>query len=119
MLSTRVEDPHQFYKHHSENTGEDFQCNLCDNNCLNQLQFLNHRKTYHAHAVPTCRNYSNGSCMYTNDNCWFKHAEDSHDNKKSEFENENIDKEIIQKLFKMMENFMNQITQMKEMNQLL
>ena len=107
--------------HHSENTGEGFKCNLCDNKFLNQSQFLNHRKTYHAHTVQTCRNYSNGSCMYTNDKCWFKHAENIQENKKIEYENENenIDKEIIQKLFKMMENFMNQITQMKEKNQLL
>ena len=76
---------------------------------------------------------------YTNENCWFKHAENNHEYKNSENgnnhenkntenennhenknrENENVDTEIIQKLFKMMENFMDQITQMKEKNQLL
>ena len=125
--------------HHSENTRDSYQCNLCDNKFLNQSQFLNHRKTYHEHVVPTCRNYSNGSCPYTNENCWFKHVESIHENENSEnenyhenknsenennqenknSENENVDKEIIQKLFKMMENFMDQITQMKEKNQLL
>ena len=107
---------------HAEITGENFECNLCDEKLSNHLMFLKHRKMQHEHAVPHCRNYSDGSCRYSKGDCWFQHSKNSDENKDNENENseyENIDKEVIQKLFKMMENFTEQMTKMKEINQLL
>ena len=98
---------------------------------INQSQFINHRKKHHQQSVPTCRNYVNGSCLYTNENCWFKYdssegnEENENSNNKSEDiennggENGSINGEVIQKNFKIMENLMAQMTQMKEKNQLL
>ena len=61
--------------------------------------FLRHRKKHHEHAVPLCRNYFDGSCIYSNGDCWFKHSDSSDENIDRENENsdhENIDKEVIQ-----------------------
>jgi hypothetical protein len=61
----------------------------------------------------------NGKCPYTNENCWFNHNGNEIMN-----ENENNDaeieenKEVIQKIFQMMENFTKEIMKMKEMNNL-
>lgn len=133
--------------HHSDIT-ENFPCNFCDESFSNQSKFMRHRKKYHEHVVPSCRNNSNSLCIYTNENCWFKHDENENEgnenmnnknknkngenenknseneNKQSEnenkkSENKNVDEEVIQQLFKMMEKFTNQITQMKEKNNLM
>ena len=70
---------------------------------------MNHRKKHHQQSVPTCRNYVNGSCLYTNENCWFKHdssegmEENEHSINKSEDktgESGSIDCEVIQKILK-------------------
>ena len=53
--------------HHSES--KSIQCNFCKKTFPNQSQFMNHRKKHHQQSVPTCRNYVNGSCLYTNENC--------------------------------------------------
>ena len=117
---------------HSENAGEIFCCKFCDKEFSNQSTLLIHRKRYHANTVPLCRSYLSGSCVYTNETCWFKHAGNvSENNKNTNYENKNrgnkdkevekdtMDEEVIQKLFKMMENFTNEMRQLKEKNELL
>ena len=117
---------------HSENAGEIFCCKFCDEEFSNQSTLQNHRKQYHENTVSFCRNYPSGSCVYTNDTCWFRHAgnvcENERDknyenknrgNKDKEVKKDTMDEEVIQKLFKMMENFTNEMRQMKERNELL
>ena len=106
---------------HSEHISEEFQCKFCEQYFPNHSEVLNHRKKHHQNSVPLCRHYSNGSCVYTNETCWFRHAEKTEDvtNNKNQnrcTENEHLDKEVIEKLFKMMENFTVEIRQMKENN---
>ena len=117
---------------HLEKTGteDNFKCNFCDKNYKTLAQLLNHKKMLHEQVVPACRNYSNGKCIYTNDKCWFKHgdqhtnenddkAKENIENEEIGNKNENVDKEVIQKLLKMMEKFTHQITEMKDKNNLL
>ena len=52
-----------------------------------------------------------------NKNSENENKQSENENKKSE--NKNVDEEVIQQLFKMMEKFTNQITQMKEKNNLM
>ena len=83
---------------HSENAGEIFCCKFCDKEFSNQSTLLNHRKRYHANTVPLCRSYLSGSCVYTNETCWFKHAGNvSENNQNTNYENKNRgnkDKEV-------------------------
>ena len=77
---------------------EDFECNCCAKEFLNNSKLLDHNKSQHEHAVPLCRNYSNCSCIYSNEDCWFKHTKNSDENETNENKNteyENIDKEVI------------------------
>ena len=96
-----------------------FKCNFCGKTFESQSEFLTHRIQYHRQIVPPCRNLQNGKCPYTNENCWFNHNGNEIMN-----ENENNDaeieenKEVIQKIFQMMENFTKEIMKMKEINNL-
>ena len=61
----------------------------------------------------------NGECNYTNENCWFNHKENEMINENENNENEiEGNREVIQKIFEMMENFTKEITQLKEINNL-
>ena len=97
--------------------GEEVQCKFCEKCFSNHSEYLNHRKKYHKNVVPVCRNDSSDSCVYTNETCWFNHAKKNEDIKNNE--NEPMDKEVIEKLFNMMENFTVEIKQMKENNKLI
>ena len=110
---------------HSEITGDDFECNFCDKKFSNQSNFLKHRKEYHKHSVPACRNLNKGTCKFS-EKCWFNHSEretlkgtetEDHANENNDTEIKET-KEVIQKLFKMMDNFTDELKQMKEINQL-
>ena len=101
-------------------------CNICERKFSTQSSFLSHKKKNHEHLVPKCTKESNGSCKYSNKKCWFRHADTIKENMKI---NENIEKEssdeameenkdVIQKIFKMMENFTEQIVKMKGKNNL-
>jgi DNA repair exonuclease SbcCD ATPase subunit len=94
-------------------------CNFCDQIFPNESEFLTHRKKYHIQFVPPCRNLPNGECNYTNKNCWFNHKENLMINENENNENEiEGNREVIQKIFEMMENFTKEITQLKEINNL-
>ena len=68
---------------------------------------MNHRKHNHSENVPTCRNFSNGSCEYEHGSCWFKHSD-------TVFENTNVNgienDNITEKLLSMMEKFSERLT---------
>ena len=66
-----------------------------------------------------------GTCKFS-EKCWFNHSEretlkgtetEDHANENNDTEIKET-KEVIQKLFKMMENFTDKLKQMKEINQL-
>ena len=94
-------------------------CNFCEQTFPNMSEFLTHRKKYHLQFVPPCRNLPNGACNYTNENCWFNHKDNEMTNENENNENEiEENREVIQKIFKMMENFTKEIIQIKERNNL-
>ena len=103
---------------HSEIVGEELQCKFCEKYFPNHSELLNHRKKYHPNVVPLCRNFSNGSCVYKSETCWFRHPQKEEnindENKNKDSESETIDIEVIEKLFKIMDNFTVEIRQMKE-----
>ena len=82
----------------------------------NQDEFLHHRKRSHKESVQTCKNIVAGKCKYGSGKCWFNHGES-----KDLTEDENvkkIDEDVIEKLFKMMEKFTQQMMEMKVINNL-
>lgn len=99
---------------HCKASKSEMKCNFCDKTFASQSEFLTHRKRYHKQIVPPCRNLQNGKCGYTNENCWFNHNENENNDIIEIEEN----KEVIQKIFQMMENFTKEITKLKEMNNL-
>ena len=86
-----------------------FDCNKCEKRFTNVLEFRKHRKSYHANLVEVCRNTSDGSCSFGAEKCWFRHTE----NEKVNDENDSSDNNIIQKVFKMMENMTERIMKME------
>ena len=107
-----------WFNHYSTEKCE-IKCNYCEEIFSNQSQVLTHRKQNHRQFVAYCRNFKNGTCNYTNKNCWFKHNENEilNENENNEKEIEE-NREVIQKIFKMMENFTNEIIQLKELKNL-
>jgi hypothetical protein len=97
----------------------EIKCNFREQTFPNQSEFLTHRKSNHEKFVPLCRNLPHGKCNYTDTNCWFKHKEtemiNEHENNEKEIEE---NREVIQKMLQMMENFTKEIIQLKEMNNL-
>ena len=82
----------------------------------NQDEFLHHRKRSHKESVQTCRNFVSDKCKYGSGKCWFNQGES-----KDLTEDENvkkIDEDVIEKLFKMMEKFTQQMMEMKVINNL-
>ena len=68
-----------------------------------------------------CRNANLKMCLYGAKKCWFQHNEqEDHQNNENENNEKEIEenREVIQKIFKMMENFTNEIIQLKELNNL-
>ena len=65
---------------------------------------MNHRKQEHAHFVPECKDYANGACRFEKNGCWFRHCEVAHAEMKPD------ELSMMDRLFKMMENFTERIT---------
>ena len=101
---------------HTERSETIFECNTCEKTFENQDKFLHHRKKYHKESVQTCKNVVSGKCIYGNGKCWFNHgdAKDSIGDEKDK----KIEEQVIEKLFRMMEKFTEQMVEMKEMNNL-
>jgi hypothetical protein len=91
---------------HSSSAKCEIKWKFCEQIFPNQYEFLTHPKQFHVQFVPPCRIVTNGTCNYTNENCWFNHKENGKINENNEKENEE-NREVIQK-----------IIQLKEMNNL-
>jgi hypothetical protein len=61
-----------------------------------------------------CRDASNGTCQFGKIKCWFNHEEDLISNGNRNIENgTNINQEVINKIFDMMENFTQRIMEIE------
>ena len=47
----------------------------------NLPEYLRHRKSNHEQIIPTCRHFVDGTCIYGNEKCWFKHGENKNEKK--------------------------------------
>ena len=61
---------------------------------------------------------TSGTCKYGSENCWFNHGDSINSSKNENKEKLNDNEEVIEKIFKMMEKFTEQIMNMKEINNL-
>ena len=103
---------------HQDQNGVDFECTNCDKTFAANTKLLQHRKKDHRDSVPSCKNEKSGTCKYGNANCWFNHDENEDISKKENNEKQNENKEVIEKIFQMMEKYTQQIVNMKEMDDL-
>ena len=50
-------------------------CRNCGETFSLKANLMDHRKSEHISTVAQCRNYSNGNCPYSNQMCWWIHAD--------------------------------------------
>ena len=63
---------------------------------------------------PLCRDASNGSCQFGKIKCWFNYKKDEISNGNRHMENgTNINQEVIEQIFDMMENFTRRIMEIE------
>ena len=83
------------------NEGE-FSCSYCEKTFVSRSDLMKHRKNKHIEEVESCTYARNGSCHFSNQDCWFIHEENIPTDKMG-IKDQNED--IIEKLFTMMEKF--------------
>ena len=50
-------------------------CNNCGDGFENKWNLMHHRKLKHLNTVALCRNNQEGRCTFTDEKCWWIHAE--------------------------------------------
>ena len=96
-----------WYSHKSDSRKvlTEFKCKTCEEVFKFKSEFMKHRRAKHIESVPLCRDASNGRCQFGKIKCWFNHEEDDFANETRYEENGiNINQEVIDKIFDMMEN---------------
>ena len=86
---------HVNLKHTAKGTlmGNTIKCRNCGDQFSTKWNLMNHRKSEHLSSVAYCRNNIEGKCEYSEDMCWWNHAERLAD------ENENIRCYLCDKMF--------------------
>ena len=108
-----------WYNHSKTGSNYDkteYRCRVCDKSFVNRHDFMHHRRKEHAKNVPFCKNALKGTCHFGVNNCWFNHDENeiSNQNQNQSRENQNdMNQEVIGKLFEMMEKFTQRIVQIE------
>jgi hypothetical protein len=51
----------------------DFTCRICDKTYSHIINFMRHISCAHYHMVPQCFNMNQGTCVFGEEKCWFKH----------------------------------------------
>ena len=93
-----------WFLHKIKSNPSQYTCNLCEVRFVNQSQLWTHRKKDHGHIVPKCKNQKDVKCIYSNDRCWFNYtANETIDENETRDGVMEENKEVIQKIFKMME----------------
>ena len=92
----------------------DYKCKACEEVFKVKSEFMKHRRHEHVESVPLCRDASNGSCQFGKVKCWFNHQEEEIPNGNRNMENGmNVNQEVIDKIFDMMENFTRRIMEIE------
>ena len=90
----------------------EYRCQHCEIVFRFRFEFMQHRKQHHLETVPICRDTLSGTCQFGTVKCWFIHdeTESSKENRNTEYpKNDNLNQEVIVKMFNMMENFTKRI----------
>ena len=77
------------------------------NKFCKSIWITEHRKSNHATLVPFCRNETNENCTFGAKKCWFRHT--NIDNNGENHEKMTGDNNLMQNMFKMMENMTERI----------
>ena len=67
------------------------------------------QKKEHIESVPLCRDASYGTCHFGNMKCWFNHEDVENLNENGN----NVNQEVVDKIFDMMENFTQRILEIE------
>ena len=51
----------------------EFKCRFCENIFKGKSDFMVHRKMNHTQSVPKCRDFQQGNCHLSHEECWYKH----------------------------------------------
>ena len=92
-----------WFLHTDASKSGEVDCSICGKLFPNINHLLNHKKKDHVISVEQCKNERSSSCKYGAQNCWYQH------NLKTNNEGNDVNKEVIEKLFKMMEQFTERI----------
>jgi hypothetical protein len=85
---------------------EEFKCALCVSKFTSKFDLMSHERKNMGKKSHNVKNERNGFCQYGPKFCWFIHTDlDKISENDSENVNQNDTKEIIKKLFDMMEHF--------------
>lgn len=96
-----------WFLHTKTSNSDQVDCTICGQVFPNINHLLNHKKKNHIESVQHCKNDLSSSCKYGYQNCWYKH------NIPTDNELNNVNQEVIEKLFKMMEQFTERIVHLE------
>ena len=63
------------WSEHDEEATESFACQFCGKNFPSLKDLMSHKKIDHNERVSVCLNFSNGTCTFEDEKCWFIHGE--------------------------------------------
>ena len=75
---------------------------------------MHHNKKKHKNKVPLCKKSIHGTCLFGNDNCWFIHQEVDDGEKITKDDEITKDKEMVAKIFDMMEAFTKRLIEIEQ-----
>ena len=91
-----------------------FNCNKCDEVFSNKSEYMHHKKPKHRNYIPYCSNHLQGTCWFDETKCWFSHDNTNVSDKSENDNGKTENKEIMEKIFNMMENFTKRIMKIEE-----
>ena len=75
---------------------------------------MHHKKAKHRNYIPDCSNHLQGNCWFDETKCWFSHDNTNVSDKRENDNGKTENKEIMEKIFNMMENFTKRIRKIEE-----
>ena len=91
-------------ENHSSLNNSEYQCNSCDETFHGKSQLMKHRKLIHIHTIEPCSHAIRGACKFGKEKCWFVHNNSEIIMEKVKGDEAiEYNKEVFDKLFKMME----------------
>ena len=85
----------------SPNLAQKITCYVCNESFDVKNDLMIHRKNYHTVTVKNCSKFSEDTCRFRSDTCWFMHGKDETDKNQEEEEEhkeEHIEQPVFQKV---------------------